>query len=199
MSGLLLHVCCAPCLAGPLGALRAEGFQPVGFFYNPNIHPLIEFRRRLKALKVFCESDPLPIFFCEEYGLETFLGRVWAGGPPSEGPGRSGVERCAACYRLRLERTAQEARARGIGRFTTTLLVSPHQRHDLVRRCGEEAAREAGVEFVYRDFRPLAGRSAEEARRRRLYRQSYCGCLFSEEERYRATRVHVYHGQGERR
>jgi epoxyqueuosine reductase len=185
---ILLHICCAPCLAGPLAALRDEGCNVSGYFYNPNIHPLIEFRRRLKALRVFQESDPIPVERREEYGLAVFLREVYRDGEPG---------RCLRCYRLRLTETARKARSSGAQGFTTTLLVSPHQQHDLIRAAGEEVARAEGVPFVYRDFRPVWHISEESARERLLYRQSYCGCVFSEEERYRDTRTHLYRGQGD--
>jgi len=185
---LLLHVCCAPCLGGPLRAFRDEAYDVTAFFYNPNIHPLIEFRRRLKALRVFAESDPVPLEVCESYGLETFLREVWRCGA------RAGEERCRACYDLRLRRTAHEARRLGAEAFSTTLLSSHRQHHDLIRAVGEAVAEEEGVPFVYRDLRPWARVSEEVARRRHLYRQAYCGCLFSEEERFRDTARHLYRG-----
>lgn len=183
---VLIHICCAPCLGGPLEALREEGLEVEGFFLNPNIHPLLEFRKRLKALRVFMESDPIPVAFDEEYGLERYLREV----RPLE-PGR-----CARCYAQRLVPTAGLAAERGHEAFTTTLLVSRHQDHDTVRRVGEAAAREAGVAFLDRDFRPLADRSAEIAKRKMLYRQPYCGCVFSEAERFRDTTREVYRGEG---
>lgn len=188
MPPLLLHICCAPCLCAPLEALRGEGFAVEGFFFNPNIHPLLEFRKRVKALRVFLESDPLQAEICESYGLGEFLEQV---APPAEG-------RCARCHAMRLERTARLAAEKGLPAFTTTLLASRHQDHASVRRAGERAAESAGVEFVYRDFRPLADRSAEIAKKRQLYRQSYCGCVFSEEERYRNTAKELYRGPGGR-
>lgn len=184
---LLLHICCAPCLAGPLKQLRAEGFEVAGFFYNPNIHPLLEFRRRLKSVQLFAECDPLPLTLCAEYGLEEFLREVYFAAPAPP-------ERCRACYRLRLEKTAAEARATGAVGFSTTLFGSAHQDHELIRRVGAEAAAAHGVELVYRDFRPLAGYGEEVARRRQFYRQGYCGCVFSEEQRYRHTTQHLYRG-----
>lgn len=192
---VLLHICCAVCLAGPLDALRAEGHEVVGFFHNPNIHPLIEFRRRLKAVKIFAERRPLTMICDEKYGLYDYLGRIYAAGP-ADAERMAPPRRCAGCYRMRMERTATEARDRGFEAFTTTLLVSRHQYHDRVRRIGEAAAEKAGVSFLYRDFRPLCDQSHEIARGQHLYLQSYCGCIFSEEERYRDTTRHLYRGPG---
>jgi predicted adenine nucleotide alpha hydrolase (AANH) superfamily ATPase len=181
---VLIHVCCAPCLGGPLEALRAEGHEVEGLFYNPNIHPLLEFRRRIKGLRVFLESDGLPVEVDDRYGLEEFLRQA--------DPLRPG--RCARCYALRLNHVAQAAARRGLSAFTTTLLVSRQQDHEAVCRAGQEAAERTGVAFLDRDFRCLADRSDEIARRRRLYRQGYCGCVFSESERYRDTDREAYRG-----
>jgi len=182
---LLLHVCCAPCLAGPLKRLREEGYEVAGFFFNPNIHPLIEFRRRLKALKVFCESDPLQVAFCEEYGLDAFLRETAASDWASP-------ERCRVCYRMRLTQTARKAKETGAKRFTSTLFASRQQNHEMIREVAEKVAAEEGVELVYRDMRDTAPYSDDVARRRQLYRQSYCGCVFSENERSRNTTKHLY-------
>lgn len=182
---VLLHTCCAVCTIGPLKALRAEGLDVAGYFHNPNIHPLIEFRRRLKAQKMLAERMGPEMTYDEQYGLRQWLERVdWRG----DG-------RCEDCYRLRLTRVAQAARDGGLDAMTTTLLVSRHQHHQLVRRVGEECAAERGIEFLYRDWRPLADESHEEARRLRLYLQQYCGCVFSEYERFRDTARHLYRGE----
>ena len=192
----LIHVCCAPCLIGPLEALRAESVEPAGFFYNPNIHPLLEFRKRIKALHVFRECDDLPIEIVTDYGLEKFIREVYLPTLQEHAadtkPDRR--KRCENCYRLRLRATAQRAREQGSDSFTTTLLVSPHQYHDLVREVGESVAAETGIEFLSRDFRPLDRRSHELARKRMLYQQSYCGCCFSEYERYCGTSREIYRG-----
>jgi predicted adenine nucleotide alpha hydrolase (AANH) superfamily ATPase len=187
---LLIHVCCAPCLIGPLEALRQEGAQVSGFFYNPNIHPFLEFRKRVKALRVFSEKDDVPLEIVEEYGLEMFIRDVYR-------PERR--ERCRACHFLRLRRTAERAKEMGLDAFTTTLLGSPHQDHELLRESGERAAEAVGVSFLYRDFRPLHERSLEAARKRQLYLQPYCGCCFSEYERFRDTGKELYRGSGSKR
>ena len=181
----LIHICCAPCLIAPLEALRAEGMTLAGIFYNPNIHPFLEFRKRIKALRVFLEADRLPVEIDDEYGLDRFVREVYD-------PGRE--RRCENCYTLRLRRTARRAREQGFEAFTTTLLVSPHQDHDRVREVGERMAKETGTSFLYRDFRALHEHAHEVARRRRLYVQQYCGCCFSEYERYRDTTRELYRG-----
>jgi hypothetical protein len=105
-------------------------------------------------------------------------------------------DRCAHCYRMRLSRTAQEAAERGFDAMTTTLLGSTHQDHELIRQIGEECAQEAGVEFHYADWRNLAEEGHERAKAMRLYLQQYCGCVFSEHERFRDTTTHAYKGPG---
>ena len=182
---LLVHICCGVCFAGILEDLKSQDFSFTGFFYNPNIHPLIEFRRRLKALKVLLEGEKMQVFYDENYGLKDFLRAVdWEG------------KRCPDCYFLRLKRTAEMAKDHGFSAFTTTLLTSPHQEHWLIRRIGEEVGEEAGVPFAYFDLRGLHRRSLELAKKKGLYRQKYCGCIFSEYERFEDTTLQIYRGPG---
>lgn len=181
---ILVHVCCAECLLGPLDELRGRSFT--GFFYNPNIHPLIEFRRRLKAVRLLADNLGVDMLCDERYGLDEFLDRV----------DRREPDRCRACYRLRLARTARLAAEKGFEAFSTTLLVSRHQKHEAVREVGLEVAAESGVPFAYYDWRGLAEAGHEEAKRRNLYRQQYCGCVFSEYERYKDTGLHLYRPGG---
>ncbi len=183
---VLLHICCAACAIEPFERLSAEGHRVTGCFYNPNIHPLVEFRRRLKAVKVLQERLPMPVVYAEDYGLVAYLDSVDWHSPA----------RCEGCYRLRLAHTARLAAERGFDAFTTTLLSSAHQDHELIRRVAEGAAEQSGVAFLYADWRGLSERSHERARKLRLYMQSYCGCIFSEQERYRDTTLHIYRGAG---
>ncbi len=157
----------------------------VPFFYNPNIHPLIEFRKRLKAFEVYAEREGLDAELDSEYGLVRFLEQV----------GPTGSGRCPVCYRERLGRTARLAAERGADAFSTTMIASPHQDHDAIRAAGEQAAAEFGVAFLYEDLRGRAEHGRETARKLSLYRQQYCGCIFSEYERYKDTRVEVYRGR----
>lgn len=152
------------------------------YFYNPNIHPLLEFRKRVKALDVFAERRKISCEVEREYGLHRFLQLV-----PSDGSGR-----CAACYRERLGRAARRAAELGADAFSTTMLSSAHQDHDAIRRAAEEAASEAGVEFIYRDLRDRADDGLAVARKMSLYRQQYCGCIFSEYERYKDTNAEIH-------
>ncbi len=174
---LLLHVCCGPCAAGSLPRLRDEGFMAEGFFYNPNIHPVTEQRARMGALRDYADAQGLPLTCRDDYGLVEFTRSV---------VGREG-ERCEYCYVLRMRETARETKRRGLGLFTTTLLYSIHQRHNLLRDIAEQEARAAGVGFVYLDLRQEWAAGRERWRATGLYSQKYCGCLYSEMERYRKT------------
>jgi len=183
---ILLHVCCSVCATGPWLELQGEGHQVTAFFYNPNIHPLIEFRRRMKSLKVLQEHLPLSVVYEEQYGLREFLGSIdWAS-----------PDRCAGCYSLRMSRTAREAVRRGMDAFSTTLLTSRDQKHELVAEAGRRFGQEFGVEFIYRDWRNLAEENRRRAEKFRLYLQQYCGCIFSEYERFKDTVRHLYRGAG---
>lgn len=184
---LLLHACCAPCLDQCYAGLFAEFGRELDVtcaFINPNIHPLLEFRKRLKAVQVLNESLRLPLVLQREYGLMQFLQDVWDGGKAG---------RCKRCYRERFLAAARLAAEKGVGIFSSTLCASQEQDHRDMRQAGEEAAVAWGVEFLYRDWRALAD---SVPRRRGLYRQQYCGCIFSEEERYRATETDLYRGPG---
>ena len=171
---LLLHTCCAPCSVYCVKSLRDEGIEPALFWYNPNIHPCAEYKSRLGSLCEFADNEKLTLAQTGEYDLRLFLKEVY---PEDE-------NRCLKCYKIRLEKTASFASQEGYSAFTTTLLISPYQDHDAIKRAGEEAAAKHGVEFLYRDFRPHFREGQAQARSRGFYMQKYCGCIFSEEERY---------------
>ncbi|MDR2942760.1 MAG: epoxyqueuosine reductase QueH [Treponema sp.] len=171
---LLLHACCAPCCTSCLPAFLGEGIQPDIFWYNPNIHPYGEYSLRRRSLIKFADNEGLKLKMIDEYGLKTFLSEVM---PENNG-------RCLKCYTLRLEKTAFNAAQDGYTAFTTSLLVSPYQDHDAIRRIGEQTAEKYGVEFLYKDFRPFFREGQTQARVNGCYMQKYCGCIFSEEERF---------------
>jgi predicted adenine nucleotide alpha hydrolase (AANH) superfamily ATPase len=148
----------------------------VVFFYNPNIHPYREFRKRLLALKNYCEEEGISAIYDESYGLELFLKEFFE---------NREKKRCEVCYWLRLGRTAAVAAEKGFDAFSTTLLSSPHQDHDLICHVGETLASMKGVRFFAADWRGGHAESLAAAKARGLYVQPYCGCIFSEEERYR--------------
>jgi predicted adenine nucleotide alpha hydrolase (AANH) superfamily ATPase len=171
---LLLHCCCAPCAVQCAATLRSEGIEPELFWYNPNIHPYTEYSQRRDSLSLFAANENLKLAMTDEYGLRFFLSEVF----PDTG------QRCKKCYRIRLEKAASFAAREGFGAFTTTLLISPYQDHEELKSAGEEAAAKHGVDFLYRDFRPLFREGRAQARAAGFYMQKYCGCIFSEEERY---------------
>lgn len=174
MEKLLLHICCAPCSVACIAQLREEGIEPVGFWYNPNIHPFTEYRARREALIHYADSIGLSLILEDEYGLQPFVRAV------AENIGG----RCAYCYACRFEKTAAYAAANGFSAFATTLTVSPYQNHPLIFEIGRRAAAQYGVEFIPYDFSPHFRAGQDQARALGLYMQKYCGCIFSEEERY---------------
>ena len=174
---ILLHNCCGPCSCHPVSYLRSQGHDLTGFFYNPNIHPYREFERRLQTLREYAAGESLEVIVDASYDVRAYLMQV----VDAADRGR----RCRICYGIRLDRTAREAAARGFEAFSTTLLVSPYQDHDAVREAGVEASHRHGVRFKYEDLRRGWPETVRMAKEKGLYRQGYCGCIFSEEERYR--------------
>lgn len=170
----LLHICCAPCSVSCIESLRSEGIEPTGFWYNPNIHPFIEYKSRKNALVEYAKSIGLDLILQGEYGLRSFVSGVY---PNFD-------DRCGYCYRVRFEEAARYAAENGYDSFTSTLLISPYQKHELIRNVANEVAEKYHVSFLYRDFRPLFREGQQKARELELYMQKYCGCIFSEEERY---------------
>ena len=172
----LIHCCCANCLIYPLKALQDEGWDAMGFFYNPNIHPYQEYQRRLEAVREYEKKAAIQVIYRDEYDLEDFL----------RGVAFREKERCQFCYHLRLEAAAQVAKRGKFDAFTTTLLYSKHQNHDLIKNIGEALGKEHGVEFLYRDFRDGWKEGIEESKALKLYRQNYCGCIYSLAEKERS-------------
>lgn len=165
---LLMHMCCAPCSVYPLTVLRQEGIEPAGVYFNPNIHPLEEFERRKRTVEQFAGIAGLKVDYYDDFRQ-----------PEWENFSGTGDDRCLMCYSIRLEKAAGLAAAGGFDAFTTSLLVSPYQKHDMIKRLGEEFAGRYGVAFYYRDFRAGFRQGQREAREMGLYRQKYCGCIIS--------------------
>ena len=184
---LYLHTCCFTANAGIVPELRKKAVDLTAFFHNPNVHPLIEWRRRLKAARMLCERLDLPLDVDDNYGLVNFLRAVHG---KEDAPGRCGV-----CYRMRLGRAAEEAKRLGFEAFSTTLLASTHQDLDLVRGAAREASAAHDITFMDADWRHTHEAGRECARKMGLYRQQYCGCVFSEYDRYKDTAEHLYRGR----
>jgi epoxyqueuosine reductase len=171
---ILFHICCAPCAIYPVQELRAAGLDVTGFFDNHNIHPYQEYRRRLDAVAAYAEMNSLEVMYREAYRLEEFLAAVAA----------QPEQRCSYCYASRLEKTAEAAAAGGFEAFSSSLLYSRHQNHEHIRQLGEQAGRKFGVHFHYDDFRRGWQEGIRLSKAMGLYRQQYCGCVYSEKERY---------------
>ncbi len=170
----LLHICCAPCANQCVEVLRADGLEVSGYWYNPNIHPFTEYRARRNTLREYAAAVELPLIERDDYGLRPFVREV------AEDIGG----RCVKCYEMRLFDTARQAAEGGFDSFTSSLFISPYQNHELMREVAQRAAFQYGVKFEYRDFRPWFKAGQEYARAHDFYMQKYCGCVFSEQERY---------------
>lgn len=171
---LLLHICCACCAIYPVERLKEKGIEVTGYFFNPNIHPYQEYKKRMETLKQYSEKVGLDVIYRDEYLLEEFLRNV----------SHRVEERCPYCYALRLGAVAQEAKARKFDQYSTTLLQSTHQDHHLIRKTGKRIEEEVGIPFYYEDFRQGWKRGLEVSKALGLYRQQYCGCIYSEKERF---------------
>jgi hypothetical protein len=146
----------------------------MGFFYNPNIHPYQEYRRRLDAMKQYEKEVGIRVLYRDDYALEEFL----------RGVVFREDARCRYCYSVRLEAAARTAKRGKFDAFTSTLLYSKQQNHQLVRDIGEDVGKRRGVPFLYRDFRGGWKEGIETSKSLGLYRQQYCGCIYSEKERF---------------
>ncbi|MBU4487313.1 MAG: epoxyqueuosine reductase QueH [Candidatus Delongbacteria bacterium] len=180
---LLLHACCAPCSSYVIEYLH-EYFEITVFFYNPNIYPVTEYERRLneliKFLKEFKYDQKINIIH-EKYSHFEFAN--CASGFEAV---KEGGERCFKCYELRLSKTAEKAKELEYDYFTTTLTISPHKNSEKINEIGKKLSDIYGVKFLYSDFKKKNGfkRSLELSEEYGLYRQNYCGCEYSMNDRY---------------
>ena len=173
---LLMHTCCAPCSIYCIESLREENIEPILYWYNPNIHPYLEYKARRDTLKEYAKSINVKVIFEEEYGLKEFCANVIG----------DLKDRCSNyCYKVRLEQTVKYAKENGYDAFTSTLFVSPYQKHEELKKICEELSIKYDIAFLYRDFRIGFREGQFKAREIGLYMQKYCGCIFSEEERYK--------------
>ena len=171
---VLLHICCAPCANRPIAALQDEGHTVTGFWYNPNIHPFTEYRSRRNTVREYLSEIGVPLIEQNDYALRPFVREV----------AEDIAHRCVKCYAMRLRQTAKTAKEQGFDAFTSSLFISPYQNHTLMTEVARQAAENFGVAFLYEDFRPLFRDGQAFAREHGFYMQKYCGCVFSEEERY---------------
>jgi len=172
-NSVLVHCCCAHCTAYTVDYWRQQGYEVSALWYNPNIHPYMEYQYRLEAMESLAQEVNLPLIITEGYDVIDYFRQVV--GHESQ--------RCQYCFRLRLLKTAETAHQKGFNAFTTSLLISPHQKHDLLREIGNEMSKEKGIDFLYADLRKHYSNSRHMTTGLNLYRQQYCGCIYSERER----------------
>ncbi|MCL5093531.1 MAG: epoxyqueuosine reductase QueH [Patescibacteria group bacterium] len=171
MPKILLHICCGPCSTVPIPFLK-DKFEVFSLFYNPNIYPKKEKELRLLNAKKAAKNFNVD-FFIEDDDYDCYHKAVKGKEENID------CERCKACYRLRLAKAAFKARELRINFFSTTLLISPYQDHEALKKIAQDVSREKGVKFFYKDFRPYFRESQDKAKEMGLYRQKYCGCEYS--------------------
>ena len=172
---ILMHICCSNCSIYPLQQLLSRNMEIRGLWFNPNIHPYTEYAKRLESLRKLEKLWSFGVEYIDTYPLDEFLKAVVD----------KGADRCEVCYTLRLDRTAETAKKMGYDAFTTSLLVSPYQKFAIITGVGEKMALKHGVAFYNQDFRTGWHISKSLSAELELYRQKYCGCIYSEMERYR--------------
>ncbi len=172
---ILLHTCCAPCLTYVKKTFEEDEDvdRVVPFWFNPNIHPFTEYEKRLEALMEYEEETGTEAIYDDRYMLSEFLEGALRADP-----------RCRYCYRWRLEETAKRAKKEGFDAFSTTLILSPYQDHESIKQIGGEEGKKHGLKFIYTDMTDGFRESHEMTDELELYKQGYCGCIFSEKERY---------------
>lgn len=171
---LLLHTCCAPCTIYPVRVLREQRIEVMGFFYGSNIHPYTECLRRRDTLTRYADEIELKLIVSDTYDLEGFLRNA----------AFREKDRCSFCYYDRLRTTALIAKRGKFDRFSTTLLYSKFQQHDRIQSIGRAVAKEVDLPFYYEDFRRGWKEGVAVSKANKMYRQQYCGCIYSEKERY---------------
>lgn len=184
---ILLHTCCAPCAIYPLSRLRKRDISVTMYFFNPNIHPYKEYRRRLDCLISFCQTNDLPLIVEGDYQMTEFLRAVVF---------QEDI-RCKICSSMRMAKTSEFAVNNGFDGFSTTLLYSRFQNHQQIKDQCQALSRESTLPFYYEDFREGWQYGIDASLEQGLYRQPYCGCIYSEQQRYdkskrlKRTNAHV--------
>jgi epoxyqueuosine reductase len=171
---ILLHICCAPCAVYSINRLK-EKYSVECFFYNPNIHPVDEYEKRRQSCLVLSEATRVKIHFYKDMQFEDYFRKITF---------HEKTQRCGLCWDLRLTETAEYASKNGFDAFTSTLFISPYQDHEKLKKIATDAQNQYSVVFIYEDFRPGFRKSHELSRAMGLYHQKYCGCIYSERERF---------------
>ena len=171
---LLLHICCGPCSTHVIDLLK-DRYHPIGFFYNPNLHPDQEYFRRLEATAQVCRQHRVALW------VPPFGQQAWLEGVRGLDGEPEGGRRCNICMRLRLEATAWVARAASVTTFATTLTISPKKNSGVINALGTDLSKSYGVHFLEADFKKKDGflKSVQKSKDLGLYRQVYCGCCYS--------------------
>ena len=172
---ILLHICCAPDGSIPVPDLMNEGWNVKGFFYGSNIHPFNEYEKRLEAVKILVSHYGID-YVIGEYNPKNWLDFIHGFENEPEG-GR----RCEKCFELQFEACAREALIQGCEYISTTLTISPHKNVNLINELGREIAEKYNLKWEHRIWRKNNGflRSVKASKELNLYRQNYCGCMFS--------------------
>ncbi|NLC17424.1 MAG: epoxyqueuosine reductase QueH [Clostridiales bacterium] len=165
---ILMHMCCAPCAAYPSQKLLQDKHDVFGLFFNPNIHPIEEYQKRRDALIEFSKKTAIPIEL-----IDGFMQSEW------EMFSGTDDERCQMCYSIRLQLAAKYALDNKFDAYTTSLLVSPYQKHDLIKELGQKIGHNVGIPFYYEDFKTGYRAGQQRVKELGLYRQKYCGCIIS--------------------
>ena len=180
---IFLHICCGPCAEWPVEFLYSKNIDIQAYFYNPNIHPEIENKRRSKNAQKLMEIKNIPLIIDEDYLEEKWKTGTW----------EDEKSRCRMCYQIRMMKAAQAAKENGFTSFTTSLLVSPYQNFDAIVEAGFVAGRKEDIQFLPFDFRDGYRKGQEMAKNDGLYRQKYCGCIFSLESSFFKEKILAEH------
>ncbi|MDD5288561.1 MAG: epoxyqueuosine reductase QueH [Dehalococcoidales bacterium] len=169
---IILHICCGVCAAGAAERLISEGHQVTGYFFNPNIHPSEEYLLRLKAAENIAGGMGFPLVD------SLYNPHEWLENTATLTKEPEGGKRCEVCFRMRLKETYDYMQKMGFDAFTTTLTIGPQKSAEIVNRIGKEIGRD---KFLVRDFKKQGGfqRANELAKKFQIYRQNYCGCIYS--------------------
>lgn len=171
---ILLHQCCGPCSIYPITQLKKQNAEIVSYFYNPNIHPVTEYYKRMEAAVIVNNAYDIKYIIDDEYGLIDFTRKN----------ANNEKNRCAYCYKIRFFRVAEKAKELGFDYFTSSLLYSKMQNHELILNIANLAAEKFNIKFYYEDYREGWQDGIDISKQMEIYRQNYCGCIYSEEDRF---------------
>ena len=171
---ILLHQCCGPCSIYPVKRLKEDGYIVTVYFYNPNIHPVQEFYKRMESAIIVAQHFNIKYITDNNYGLLEFT-RLNAFKEDS---------RCHRCYEKRINKVAEYAAKNGFDAFSSSLLYSKYQNHDVIKKVCINAGKNFGIDFYYEDFRTGWLEGINISKQMEIYRQNYCGCIYSEMDRF---------------